>query len=105
MQEAQKFARVVIPSPLNQPLIYRIPESMADELTEGFRVLIPLQKRTLTAVVWELDVENRLPQTREILSILDDQPIVDLGLLKLAHWVSQYYIASLGAVLATLLPP
>ncbi|MBM4297169.1 MAG: primosomal protein N', partial [Deltaproteobacteria bacterium] len=72
---------------------------------EGFRVLIPLQKRTLTAVVWELDVENPLPQTREILSILDDQPIVDLGLLKLAHWVSQYYIASLGAVLATLLPP
>jgi primosomal protein N' (replication factor Y) len=105
MHEAQKFARVVIPSPLNQPLIYRIPESMADGLTEGFRVLIPLQKRTLTGVVWELDVENPLPQTREILSILDDQPIVDLGLLKLAHWVSQYYIASLGAVLATLLPP
>ena len=104
MPELQKFARVVIPSPLNQPLVYSVPTTMGDELTAGMRVLIPLHKRTMTGVVWEILSENQLPQVREILAILDDQPIVDAGLLKLAQWVAQYYVASLGAVLATMLP-
>ncbi|MGH7888516.1 MAG: replication restart helicase PriA, partial [Candidatus Binatia bacterium] len=105
MHEPQKFARVVIPSPLSQPLIYSIPEALGDQLAPGTRVLIPLQKRTMTGVVLEILAENPLPQAREILSVLDDQPILDLGLLKLAHWISQYYLASLGEVLATMLPP
>ena len=104
MPEPQKFARVVIPSPLNQPLIYSVPLTMGDQLTAGTRVLIPLQRRTMTGVVWEILSENQLPQVREILAILDDQPIVDSGLLKLAQWVAQYYVSSLGAVLATMLP-
>jgi len=105
MHEPPKFARVVIPSPLNQPLIYGIPEALRDHLVPGARVLIPLQKRTTTGLVLEILGENPLPEVRDILTILDDQPILDLGLLKLAHWISQYYLASLGEVLATMLPP
>lgn len=105
MHEPQKFARVVIPSPLNQPLIYSIPEALGDQLAPGTRVLIPLQKRTMTGVVLEILSENPLPQARAILSALDERPILDLGLLKLAQWISQYYLASLGEVLATMLPP
>ena len=105
MHEPQKFARVVIPSPLNQPLIYSIPEALGDQLAPGTRVLIPLQKRTMTGVVLEILSENSRPQVREIFSVLDDQPILDLDLLKLAHWIAQYYLAPLGEVLATMLPP
>ena len=105
MDEPQKFARVVIPSPLTQPLIYSIPAPLADQIAPGMRVLIPLRKRTMTGVVWEILSENPLPQAKDILSLLDDQPIVDAQLLKLSQWISQYYLASLGEVLATLLPP
>jgi primosomal protein N' (replication factor Y) len=100
-----QFARVVIPSPLKEPLIYGIPEPLRVELTPGSRVLIPLQRRTLTGVVWELLDENPLPQAKEILTSLDDRAILEPGLLKLAQWVAQYYVASLGEVLATMLPP
>jgi len=105
MHEPHKFARVVIPSPLDQPLIYRIPEAAAGQLTVGFRVLIPLQRRTVTGVVLETFNESPLPAARDIVAILDDRPILDPALLKLAHWLSQYYLAPLGAVLATMLPP
>ena len=105
MHEPQKFARVVIPSPFNQPLIYSIPESLRDQLSPGFRVLIPLQKRTVTGLVLEKLNENPLPEVREIVALLDDRPILDASLLKLAHWLSQYYVAPLGAVVATMLPP
>jgi primosomal protein N' (replication factor Y) (superfamily II helicase) len=105
MHEPQKFARVVIASPFNQPLIYNIPEPLQDQVNAGFRVLIPLQRRTVTGVVLEMLSENPLAETREIVAVLDDQPILDPSLLKLAHWLSHYYVAPLGAVLATMLPP
>jgi primosomal protein N' (replication factor Y) len=36
---------------------------------------------------------------------LDDRPILDTALLQLSQWVAQYYVATLGEVFGTLLPP
>ena len=105
MHVAQKFAQVVIPSPLKQPLTYSIPASLADQVSRGSRVLVPLQKRTTTGVIWQILAENPRTPVKEIFAALDDQPIVDVELLKLAQWISQYYLASLGEVLSTMLPP
>lgn len=103
--QPQKFARVVIPSPLRQPLIYAVPASLEAQITLGMRVLIPLQKRITTGIVIETLAENPLAAAKDIFAALDDQPILDAELLKLARWISQYYLASLGEVLATMLPP
>jgi len=105
MLEPGKFARVVIPSPLRQSLVYGIPPPLLDRIFPGMRVLIPMQKRTVTGVVWEILDQSSLPQVKEIIALLDDRPILDLDLLKLAQWISQYYLTSLGEVLATMLPP
>ncbi|MGH7810073.1 MAG: replication restart helicase PriA [Candidatus Binatia bacterium] len=105
MHEAQKFARVAIPAPLKQTLIYSVPPCLADQVLPGTRILIPLKQRTMTGVVLELVAETPLAQTRDIISALDDQPILDRDLLELAHWMARYYLASLGEVLAAMLPP
>jgi primosomal protein N' (replication factor Y) len=44
-------------------------------------------------------------KTKAIIDRLDEQPLLDRHLLKLAQWIAQYYLASLGEVLAALLPP
>ena len=105
MDEPQKFARVVIPSPLTQPLTYRIPGPLVDRTGPGSRVLIPLRKRTMTGVVWDILHENPLFEAKDIIDVLDDAAIIDDQLIKLANWIAQYYLASLGEVLATMLPP
>jgi len=105
MHEPQKVVRVVIPSPLRQPLIYAVPASLEAQIALGMRVLIPLQKRITTGIVIETLAENPLADAKDIYAILDDQPILDSELLRLAQWISQYYLASLGEVLATMLPP
>jgi len=104
MHIAQKFAHVVIPSPLKHPLTYSIPASLTDQISRGSRVLVPLQKRTMTGVVWEILGENPLTPVKEILAVLDDQPVLNVELLKLAQWISRYYLASLAEVLNTMLP-
>ena len=100
-----KFARIIIPTPLKEPLIYRVPDSLREQIVAGMRVLIPLGKRSVTGVVLELQRETALPETREILALLDDRPILDTSLLHLSWWVAQYYLATLGEVFATVLPP
>ena len=99
-----KFARVVIPSPLKQPLIYAVPRSARQQVSVGTRVWIPLGRRKVVGVVIELLGTTSLTEIKEIEAILDERPILDSKLLRLARWISQYYVASLGEVLATVLP-
>jgi len=105
MTPAPKFAQVVVPAPLKDPLIYTVPDSLKNRIAAGARVLVPLRKRIVTGIVVGFVRETPLAQTKEIFDQFDDQPILDAKLLQLAQWVSQYYLTSLGEVLATVLPP
>jgi primosomal protein N' (replication factor Y) len=105
MHEAQFFARVIVPAPLRDPLVYSIPQNLSDQITVGRRVLVPLQRRTVTGVVWEVLAQNPIELARPIVAPLDDRPILDEQLLNLCRWISQYYLAPLGEVLSTMLPP
>ncbi len=99
------FARVVIPSPLDQPLIYGVPEEFRERIAVGMRVFIPLGKRRITGVVLELLETTTLTRTRAIQGLPDAVPFLDHALLILSQWVADYYLATLGEVLATILPP
>jgi primosomal protein N' (replication factor Y) len=55
-------------------------------------------------VVWEV-LESSPLQTKPILGLPDEVPVIDQSLLLLAQWVAQYYVAGLGEVLASMLPP
>jgi primosomal protein N' (replication factor Y) (superfamily II helicase) len=102
---AINFARVIIPSPLGQPLIYSVPDDLRDSISVGMRVLIPLGKRKVTGVVLELLQTTSLLQTRPIQALPDEAPVLDQTLLLLSQWVAHYYLATLGEVLAAILPP
>jgi primosomal protein N' (replication factor Y) len=105
MHEAQIFARVIVPSPLKDPLIYSIPQTLSEQITVGTRVLVPLQRRTVTGVVWEILAQNPIELAKPIVAALDDRPILDEQLIKLCRWISHYYLSPLGEVLSTMLPP
>ncbi len=105
MREAQKFAWVLVPSSHREPLIYRLPAALIAKLVPGTRVLVPLHKRQVTGVVLSIVDESPHSEVKDLSEILDDQPIVDAELLKLAQWISQYYLVPLGDVVATILPP
>lgn len=99
------FAQVIVPSPLKEHLTYAIPAELRESLQIGMRVLVPLGKRKVAGVIGEFLAETPLKETREILAILDDRPVLDGALLKLIDWASRYYLVSKGEVLAATLPP
>ena len=105
MTHPEKFAQVLIPAPVKAPLVYSIPKDLEAHIGPGSRVLIPLQRRTVTGVVLDLVNESPLVAAKPILELLDAKPIIDSHLLRLAQWIARYYLASIGEVLATMLPP
>jgi primosomal protein N' (replication factor Y) len=104
MKSAHKYARVIVPAPLKEPLTYTVPEFLEEQIAPGTRVLVPLRKRTVTGIVLALSAGAPIKETKPIGAALDDQPILDQQLLKLAQWISQYYLTPLGEVVATMLP-
>ena len=70
----------------------------------GCRVLAPFGPRKLTGVVLEL--HDRAPQmaVRDLLRLIDSEPVIDAELMRLARWIANYYCAPLGEVLRSMLP-
>ena len=94
-----------MPLPLYSTFTYSVPESMP-QLGIGCRVLVPFgRKKYYTAIVTM--IHNRKPEgyeVKEILSMLDDGPIVRHPQLKLWEWISKYYLCSEGDVYKAAVP-
>ncbi len=98
------FAQVALPLPLSEPFTYYIPSHLEGKLNDGFRVLVPLRKKIVTGFVVGLSKTSTVPNTKEIIDLLDPYPLFSQEMLKLTRWVSEYYLCSWGEVLRAALP-
>ena len=100
------FADIILPVPLPLLFTYQIPTELTREVQIGCRVVVSFgKKRLLSGVVFSL--HNNKPEiyeTKPILSVLDDQPVVTHEQLSLWQWISDYYQCSLGEVYKAALP-
>ena len=105
MQDALK-AEVAVPIPIDKTLTYAVPAEMADALRVGMRVAVPVRTRLVAGLVVGLDSRSRdAGKLKAVRGIVDEAPIITPALIKLARWMSEYYIAPLGEVIAAMAPP
>jgi primosomal protein N' (replication factor Y) len=98
------YCDVSLPVPLDQLFTYLLPVTMRHRVAPGCRVLVPFGKRTLTGVVLRTHDDPPATPPREALRLLDEEPALDAGLLKLGRWISEYYCAPLGDTLRAMTP-
>ena len=99
------FADIVIPLSLPKLLTYEVSEEMAKSFVVGMRVLVPVGKRKIyTGIVIKLHKNKPEFDTKEILSGLDDKPLVTENQIKLWEWIAWYYICNMGDVMKASLP-
>ena len=98
------FCDVSLPVPMDQPFTYSLPLTLQHRVKAGCRVLVPFGPRKLTGVV--LEHHDRRPEmaVRDVLRLIDAEPVIDDELMRLARWISNYYCAPLGEVLRSMLP-
>src|SRR5579863_4131913 len=98
------YCDVSLPVPLDQPFTYLLPETLRQRVQTGCRLLVPFGKRTVAGVVLRTHGEAPAAEPREALRLLDEEPVLDAGLLKLGRWISEYYCAPLGETLRAMTP-
>ncbi len=102
--ENSSYAEVVLPVPVDHAFTYRIPEKFIGDIQPGIRVLVPFGPRRNTGFVVGVVPQCDRRDIKEIEEVLDPVPLFTPQVLKLAQWISQYYICGWGEVLKAALP-
>jgi primosomal protein N' (replication factor Y) len=94
---------VALPIPSLTPYSYAIPPALADRVTRGARVVVPVRRREMVGIVLEV---GDPPDTalKSVLLAPDAVPLVSDALLELAVWLARYYATPPGIVLRSMLP-
>lgn len=99
--------RIAVPCPLPQLFNY-LPSANLElsSLKPGIRIKIPFGKRELVGIFIGIEASTEIDpkKLREILVVIDMDPIFDADMLQLLQWVSEYYHYPLGEVFSIALP-
>ena len=103
-EEKNLFIKVALSLPLTKHLHYRIPEHLKSSVEVSKRVLVPLGKRRVVGYVVGVTQKPEVSELKDIVDVLDDQPLFTAHHLSFYQWVSDYYFFPLGGVIKTALP-
>ncbi len=109
------FAECLLPLPLQGTFTYHIPAHLDDSVQVGCRVNVPFGKSKQYAALVvaisqqvskpaALQGDGRRVEVKDILSVLDDHPVLLPQQLRLWKWVADYYMCTLGEVYKAAIP-
>ena len=101
-----KYVDVILPLPLANTFTYSVPDEWADLVRIGMRVIVPFGKKKMyTAVIYLVHtVTPTVYEAKDIVCLLDNEPILRRPQLKFWEWISSYYQAFLGDVYQAAVP-
>src|ERR1700733_11838721 len=101
-------ARVVIVGSAGavEQLTYAVPPALEGRLQCGHRVLVPMRSRRLTGLITELgdNLDCAGVEPREILELLEAQPLFDRAHIELIEFLASYYMAPLAEAYRNVIP-
>ena len=99
------YVEVILPLPLDGTFTYSVPDTLAPQVRMGVRVVVPLgRSKTYTAMAVSTHNDKPKFDTRDILQVVDDSPVLPERQLRLWQWISTYYMCALGDVFKAALP-
>lgn len=99
------YAEILLPLALENTYTYRVPASLIPEVIFGKRVEVQFGSRKRYAGLI-INVSTNIPgyKTKEIISVLDPEPIIFSWQLKYWQWMASYYCCTPGEVMKAALP-
>ncbi|QCX32215.1 primosomal protein N' [Caloramator sp. E03] len=106
-----KIASVIVDNSakaLDKEFTYKIPEKLSNMINKGFRVVVPFgnANKYVEGIVVDIreEIENDI-KLKEIADILDESPIFNENMIKIAMFLKQRYRCRFIDALKTLMPP
>ena len=97
----KKYAEIVFNLPVEGAFTYEI---TGNDIAPGTRIEAEFKNRTLPGIV--IETHNLEPnyKTKSIKKILDKTPLLTQDQIKIAEWMQEYYLSTLGESLFKMLP-
>ena len=91
----------------DKPFTYIVPEALSAAVRPGVRVMVPFGTGNRTRVGMVLAVSSGEPENarlKAILSVLDQEPLLDDEMLALVHWMKSRYYCTLFEAVKLMIP-
>lgn len=98
------FVRVAVNIPTDRTFVYRVPPNLESDAAPGKRGLVPFGGRTLAAYILDMQPASDYPDTKDLIRLLDTEPLFTPDDLRFYQWISDYYLQPIGKVLAEAMP-
>ena len=83
---------------------YAVPNDVAGEIGVGQLVIVPFGKQTVQGVVLRFIDQPSVVDTKDILEILDPDPVLTSTQIILAEWMAEATLSPLAAIINLMLP-
>jgi len=98
------IAEVIFNLPIERAFDYEVPSSLSASLRVGMRVVAPFGRRRLVGYVKALRATSAIKSLKSVLRLIDNTPVLKLESWRLATWLANRYVCSLGEACASIVP-
>ncbi len=99
------FVRILIDRSEGRKLDYSVPEELKGQIAIGSRVIVMVRNRRALGTVLEVLEHSDVPGIRSLVSLVGEETSLPPTMLRLAHWMADYYCAPIASVMRSMLPP
>jgi primosomal protein N' (replication factor Y) (superfamily II helicase) len=96
--------RVAVELPVRNTFHYSVPQALFLKATVGSRVLAPFGKKNVTGYILEKVPHSGERELRDILEVLDPEPLFHPSMVPFFQWMADYYMHPLGRLIRSALP-
>ena len=99
------YVDVILPLPIKQMFTYQLSDECLPSAQVGCRVAVPFgRSKIYAAVIASIHTDEPEYETKFVLNVLDETPIVSQKHIDLWSWIATYYMSSIGEVMNAALP-
>jgi primosomal protein N' (replication factor Y) len=106
MERKTLFVEVLLPLPVPGTFTYRVPFDLNDQVEKWTRVVVQFGKKKIyTAII--INIHQTPPNqysVKYILSVIDQQPIMNPIQYNFWKWIASYYMSEMGEVMNVAIP-
>jgi primosomal protein N' (replication factor Y) len=84
---------------------YHVPNDLTGLLTVGHLVEVEFGRRLAQAIIIGLSESSPVEETKPIIALIDEAPVVRPWQIELAQWLSRQYLTPLNSCLRHMIPP
>ncbi len=105
-QDISDYAVVVLPIATPKPYTYHIPEALREKVQFGVRIEVQFGAGRDLYAALVIEVTDKKPDydTKPVLQVIDNEPIITDKQLQFWKWMASYYACTLGEVMNAALP-